>query len=94
MQDDADDLFDDDDDDDQKMKELAEKKKAEAAAAKPKKTVVARSIVIFDVKVYRYQLSELRMIGLRARTKLRRVSKEDLEDRDRRSCLENRVQTY
>ena len=48
--DDADDLFGDDDEDDNKMKELAAKKKGEAAAKK-KPAIVARSIIVFDVKV-------------------------------------------
>ena len=44
------DLFGDDDDDDEAAK-LAEKKKAEAAAAnKGKKVVIAKSLVLFEVK--------------------------------------------
>lgn len=47
------DLFgDDDDEEEQKKLEELKKKKADEAGAKKKKEVVARSIVIFEVKVY------------------------------------------
>eukprot|EP01017_Pseudomicrothorax_dubius_P017122 TRINITY_DN19448_c0_g1_i1.p1 TRINITY_DN19448_c0_g1~~TRINITY_DN19448_c0_g1_i1.p1 ORF type:complete len:264 (+),score=110.71 TRINITY_DN19448_c0_g1_i1:53-844(+) len=52
--DDVDDLFGDDDDEAaaEAAKALAEKKKKEAEAKKKEKVVIAKSVIIFDVKVY------------------------------------------
>ena len=44
------DLFGDDDGDDEEAAKLAEKKKAEAEAKKAKKVVIAKSLVLFEVK--------------------------------------------
>eukprot|EP00331_Platyophrya_macrostoma_P014127 CAMPEP_0176433410 /NCGR_PEP_ID=MMETSP0127-20121128/16004_1 /TAXON_ID=938130 /ORGANISM="Platyophrya macrostoma, Strain WH" /LENGTH=212 /DNA_ID=CAMNT_0017815829 /DNA_START=68 /DNA_END=706 /DNA_ORIENTATION=+ len=78
-----DDLFGDDDPEEAaKLKAIADKKKADAEAGKKKKEVVARSIVIFDVKVFEMEqnLDELakkilaiEMPGLQWRTEYKLV---------------------
>ncbi|KAM3147876.1 hypothetical protein pb186bvf_000204 [Paramecium bursaria] len=57
-EDDIDDLFGDDPEAEKKAKEEAEKRKA-AAQPKAKKAVIAKTIVIFDVKVYDAENIEL-----------------------------------
>jgi len=78
----ADDLFGDDDEEEQKKLEELKKKKVEEAGAKKKKEVVARSIVIFDVKVYEQEqdldelakrIFALEIEGLQWRTAYKKV---------------------
>lgn len=79
---DDDDLFGDDDEDEKaKLAELAKKKEAEKKDKK-KKEVVARSIVIFDVKIFEQEqdldvlakkILEIEMDGLQWRTEYKKV---------------------
>jgi len=78
------DLFGDDDDEEEqkKLEELKKKKAEEGQAAKKKKEVIARSIVIFDVKVYEQdqdldelakRIFALEIDGLQWRTEYRKL---------------------